>query len=322
MDEAAPLTWLIAKINELLSSGAESTAAAISSTIAPLASVCFGIYILLVTINYMRGAESDPVTDFLVRCMGFAVVIGLGLNADNYANIVIPVVTGFGGDLANAVSGGNATAGTLDQLALFYLKIMADGFDAVGVFEGLTGAYAILVLKCMLILAGLVPFLVACALAIIVANVGSLLVAMVGPLYFAFLLFPATRQYFSAWLNTALSYALIPMMVAVIATLSVSISKQMLTSGGTLKEATFKIVFLASLGNLTLLYVLKTVSALASSLSAGGINAAMPGGIGSAAHAMGHGIRGSAREIKTAHKGYKGIKKAMANRGNSIRKAG
>src|SRR5690349_10749937 len=131
MDQAAPLTWLIGRINELVSSGAESTAAAISSTVAPLASVCFGIYVLLITINYMRGAESDPVMDFMVRCIGFAVVIGLGLNTDTYASVVIPIITGLGGDLANAVSGGTATAGSLDQLALYYLKIMSDGFDAV-----------------------------------------------------------------------------------------------------------------------------------------------------------------------------------------------
>ena len=130
------------------------------------------------------------------------------------------------------------------------------------------------------------------------ANVGSTIVAMVGPIYFCFLLFPATRQYFSAWVNTAFSYALIPLIVAVIATISIGISKAMLSSGagggGTvdLSEVALSSVFLAALGNVVLLFLLKQVSSMASSLSAGGINAGMTnsGAVASTAVAGGKGI--------------------------------
>ncbi|WP_233341870.1 type IV secretion system protein, partial [Xylella fastidiosa] len=118
MDESAPITWLIGEINKIVSSGADAAASTIATTITPLVSICFGIYILLICVNYMRGAETEPVIDFGIRCAGFAVVIGLGLNAANYTSLVIPMVTGIGSDLASAISGGSANAGTLDQLAL------------------------------------------------------------------------------------------------------------------------------------------------------------------------------------------------------------
>jgi len=329
MDQSAPITWLINQINLIVSSGASAAAGAIATSITPLVSICFGIYVMLITINYLRGAETDPVMDFGMRCVGWAVVIGLGLNASNYTSIVIPIVTGLGGDLANAVSGGTVTANSLDQLALTYLQIINDGFTAADGFSGFTyiGTEILVTLKAVIVIFGLVPFLVAATLAIIVANTGSLLVAMVGPLFFAALLFPATRQYFSSWVNTAFSYALIPLFIAVIATISVGLSQQMINQpgGGTLVDASFTSVFLSAIGNLILLFLLKQVSALASSLSAGGINASMPGGIGSAAAGVRNFGRQSFRDAQGAARAYQGLKSAgsaLSNRFNSIRKAG
>ena len=325
MDEAAPITWLIGEINKIVSSGAGATASAIATAVTPLAAVGFGIYIILICINYMRGAETEPVIDFGVRCAGFAVIIGLGLNAANYTSTVIPIVTGVGSDLASTVSGGSASAGTLDQLALHYFKILDAGYESAktGGFPFNAGSLLLYFIKFLCILVGLIPFLVAATLAIIIADVGSVLVAMVGPLFFAFLIFPATRQYFSSWLNTALSYALIPVFVAVIATISVGLSKTMLS------DMTLKAVFLASMGNLTLLFLLKQVSSLASSLSAGGINASMMGSIGTLASAIKASAKGSAKDIKAMQDGYRATKAGgqaarrwAANKFNSIRKAG
>lgn len=317
MDDSAPITWLIGQIDSIVSGGASSTASAIATAVTPLASVCFGIYIILICINYMRGAETEPVIDFGMRIAGFAVIISLGLNAATYTSTVIPIVTGLGSDLASAVSKGSATAGTLDQLALHYLKILDEGYESANapVFPFNVGPLVLYTFKAILILVGLIPFLVAATVTLIIANVGTVLVACVGPLFFAFLIFPATRQYFSAWVNTAISFSLIPIFVAVIAVISIQLSTKMFSSdgGATLDDVSLKAVFLASLGNLVLIYLLKMVGSLASSLSAGGINVGMPGGIGSFARAMRQSGVGSAREIGAAYRGYQ-AGKSMTNR--------
>lgn len=326
MDQAAPITWIIGQINQIVSTGANAAAGAVASAVTPIASVAFGIYVILITVNYMRGAESEPVIDLGMRFAGFAIVIGLGLNISNYTSTVIPIVTGLGSDLANAISNGNATAGALDQLALHYFTILEEGYTQANapMFPANLGPMALYMMKFILIIIGLVPFLVAAALALIVADVGSVIVAMLGPMYFAFLLFPATRQYFSAWVNTALSYALIPLIVAVVATISVSISKIML-GGNQLNETSLMSVFLATVGNLILLFLLNQVSSIASSLSAGGINAGMPGSIGTLASSIRAGGAGTAREVRGAHRlatALKNVKKGPKGGDMEERKPG
>lgn len=331
MDESAPLTWIIGKINDIVAAGADTVATGIANGVAPLASACFGIYVILMTVNYMRGAETEPAIDFMLKMASWALIIGLGLNAANYNAVISPIVTGLGTSLANIVSGGSVTANTLDQLALTYLNIINEGFTAaesIGGLEGF-GVTVLVFFKALIVIVGLVPFLIAATLFIIVANVGSAIIAMVGPLFFACLLFPATRQYFSSWVNTAFSYALIPMIIAVVASISVGLSQAMIPTGMTLDNVPFKTVFLASIGNLILLFFVKQVAAIASSLSAGGINASMPGSVGTWASGIRSGIGKSAKEARAMGKGAAAAwrmggqaKQAIANRFNSIRKAG
>lgn len=323
MDEKAPITWLIAEINKITSSGASATASAIAGVVTPIFAIGLGFYMILVALNYLRGAESEPVMDFGMRMIKMAVVIGLGLNMANYTDTVIPIVTGLGSDLASAVSGGKVSSNSLDELALYYLKILEDGYEAAdGVGETVLFAF-----KATLVIGGLTPFLVLATVLLVIADVGAVMVASVGPLFFGTLLFPATRQYFSAWLNTALSYALIPLLVAVVTVISVGLSKEMLVPGGsTLVDTTFKKVFLAALGNLALLFVLRQVNSMASSLSAGGINAGQPGSLADAARTAGK-LGGLAAKLgfRTARGAYrlgaKGVA-AASNRRNSVRKAG
>ncbi|MDQ1817822.1 type IV secretion system protein [Massilia sp. CCM 9210] len=327
MDEAAPITWLIKEIDAIVSAGASTVSTGLANGIAPIASACFGIYLILMTLNYLRGNETEPVVDFSLKMASWALIIGFGLNAGNYNSTVAPIVTGLGTSLADIVSGGNVTSGALDTLALTYLKIIDEGFakaQEVGGLDGI-GITLLVAMKATIVILGLVPFLVAATLFIITANVGSQIIAMVGPLFFAFLLFPATRQYFSAWLNTAFSYALIPMIIAVVASISVGLSQKMIPAGSTLDGVPFKTVFLAAVGNLVLLFFVKQVASIASSLSAGGINASMPGSIGTLTGGISSGMKGTAKEMKGAHKAWgatKGLRTSIANKFNSIRKAG
>lgn len=300
MDEKAPITWVMSQLEELVSSGLNHTASVISSSITPLVSIGFGIYIFLISLNYLRGAETEPIIDFWMRIASFAIIVGLGMNAENYISTVIPMVTGIGSDIASMISGGNDTAGTLDQLALYYLNILDQSIDQVHAlgFPSNIEAWVLYGMKASCILLGLIPFLVAAAITLIGVNVGSILVAGVGPIFFGFLLFPATRQYFSAWLNTALSHALMPILIAIVTTFSVELSKKMLINdGGTLYATSLKTVYLASIGNLILVSVLWKVSSIATSLSAGGVNVAVRGSIGTLARTIRQVGAGSYREI-------------------------
>jgi type IV secretion system protein VirB6 len=300
MDKTQPITWLIEKINTVFLSQAVNVSSAISTSIMPLLTACFGIYMMLIVFNYMRGAEDNFVGDFMYRVLGFAVVMGIGFSAGSYASIVLPIVTGLGNDLASAVSGGTVTSGALDKLVIFYWDMIGVGMQDVSAY-GLTGiASAVMVLvQIAIVLIGLIPFLVIATVTIITANIGSGLVAMVGPIFFGCLLFPATRQYFSAWVNTAFSYALVPLLVAVLSMVSVGISIEFMGDAPLNDGSSFN-VFFAAVGNLILAALMKNVGSLASSLSAGGINMGSAGGLGSATSSVMSTMRGTNRNIKAA----------------------
>lgn len=313
MDDSAPITWLINQIHTIVAGGAGGVATTITNLIAPLVAACFGIYVLLITINYMRGAESEPVLDFGLRMVSWSLVIGMGLSASTYTKTVMPMVMGIGPDLADAISEGTAGANSLDQLALYYISILNDGYTTANsfTFPFNLGPLFLYFLKAALVIIGLVPFLVVATLTLIVSNVGLVILAMVGPLFFGFLLFPATRQYFSAWLNSVVSYSLLPLFIAVISLLSVNLSQQMLHN---LSDSTFTQVFFASIGNLTLVILVRYIAALASSLSAGGIHIGHVGGIGGVASALRGFGTGTARELRGGYRGLRAGLDAWRNR--------
>jgi type IV secretion system protein VirB6 len=103
--ESAPIQSVIDMVDAAIGGISINAASAISSAITPIVSTCFGIYMILMMVNYMRGASSAPVWDVYLRAAGFAVIIGLGMNMGNYANYVVPMVQHMGNDLAQIVSG-------------------------------------------------------------------------------------------------------------------------------------------------------------------------------------------------------------------------
>lgn len=322
MDAALPVTWLVGRIHDTLLTSATAAAKIIAVELMPLFAIGFIIYMILMTLNYMRGSEDVPVVDFTLRLASWAIIIGFGLNADTYASTVIPIVTGVGADLANAITGGDSTAGAVDQMITSLLKSIGTAtkeLEHLDLFDGAT-AYLMVAFKIVLILIGYIPLLIAAAIAIVIADSGSILVAAVGPIFFGFALFPATRQYFSAWLNTVLSLMLVPIFVAIVALASINIANEILV------DTTFETLFVGVICNLILMVLIKQVSALASSLSAGGINMAMPkGGIGSAASSIRSGAQTTMQAGKGVASGYRGAKnvgRAIANKFNSIRKPG
>jgi type IV secretion system protein VirB6 len=272
----APIQSLISTIDSKLAAVIGTVAGQISNTVTPIVAVCFSIYMILIVINYMRGGTSDPVWDFVLRMAAFSVIIGIGLNMGNYTTYVVPMVQETGNSIAKNITGASAGESQLDQLALTYINVIDKDYQRVNATKNpftKIGEYCVWFIKSALVFMGLIPFLVFATALLIIAKVGSALIAAVGPIFFGCLLFPATRQYFSAWLNSVVSYMLIPVFVAVVAMISIQISSEIFDG-----KMNFIDVVLACIVNLILVMLIKTCSALASSLSAGGINTGFSAG--------------------------------------------
>ncbi|MDR2207471.1 MAG: type IV secretion system protein [Azoarcus sp.] len=290
-DTAKPVASLISIVDTEIANTAISASHGIATVIMPLVAICFGIYIILVVVDMMRGNSSNPVWDVWMRWVAFSIVIGLGLNINNYQNLVIPMIQSLGNDLSSAISGSPSPAAGLDDLVAHYMKIIDTDYDRIqglGFWDGSDNVTQPLLwfFKSLVIYIGLIPFLVAAGVLLIIAKVGTMLVAAVGPIFFACLMFPATRQYFSSWMNSVVSYALLPVLVAIVGLFGIEISKTIFGfNGTTFEDMSFTTCVKASLVNWLLIFLLLTCKALASSLSAGGINPGTVGGGGVASRA-------------------------------------
>lgn len=281
MDLTAPITsivnFILTPFNTIVAMGAT----AISDLVTPVVGAVFILYVLLKMIAMLKGMDESSVIDFGLFLLSFFLVFAMMKNYDNYNTYVVTMVDSIKNGLSSALTGSSLGANSLDELAKYYIGMVDQGQQAIDAMNPLNrvGAQLGFLFKELMILFGLVPFLVAATITITVLEIGLRMVLAIGPLFIAFGLFPNTRQYASAFVNTVFSYVLGITLVSVVALASVGISMQMLSSGGgTLNEASVPAVFYASIGNLILLFLLKQVSSVASSLSAGGINAGMAGG--------------------------------------------
>jgi len=305
LNPEAPISSLISYINTITATALNGVAGTMIETISPLGGYCFGIYILLMMWSYMRGAVDDPFQDFLVKFFSWSLVIGYGLNAATYTGEILPIVTGLGETFLK-MFGAGADATAMDTLAVSTISLVSDGFQALqDKSYGLTDAgtviadYLKLIFMAIILLIGIVPFLVLATVTVIIANTGSQIVGAVAPLFFLALLFPATRQYFSSWLNTVLSYALIPLFVAIISMLAMGATSSILAiqPGQSLVDVNIFMVFFAAFANLVFMFLIQQVSSIASALSSGGINAGMAhGGMSGVAGSIKSSVAGSARE--------------------------
>lgn len=349
LDEA-PISSFITFINDNSALALSGVTGKFITYLAPFGAAVFGIYVILTMWSYMRGSNDDPVQDFLLKMLTWSVVLGYGFNAANYTTHIMPIVTGLGNDIAANVFGGGSGVSGMDVLMLALTKIMGDGWHGADVITdgSLSPAlslsvYVLLIIKITILILGVIPFVVAGVITVVVANIGSQIISAVAPLFFLALLFPATRQYFSSWLNSAISYMLVPVFTSVVFLLGTNIILQILNlppnsvpkdsfwtaqkflNDQTLVTAPFARVILASVSCYVFLFLLKQVSSLASSLSSGGINAGMPsGGLGSIAKGIKGSVAGTSKErdgIRTANKERLAKRHAAQNKKNGVEEA-
>ncbi|OAH42124.1 type IV secretion system protein VirB6 [Sphingobium yanoikuyae] len=179
------------------------------------------IYIILLGFAILRGAVEYPFREFVYRGMKlaalvFAVTTLYGASTGLFAMDGLPRdvaqavggsdVTGLGDFFDQIVRGASATVDKITQIQ--DARTAAAGKNIVGLPNNIveiffTGIYC-LVLMVMAILSAALGFTI-CAFALFALA----LLAAVGPIFVAALLFDSTRAFFFAWLGSAISYLML-----------------------------------------------------------------------------------------------------------------
>lgn len=205
---------LFETISKSLFDGAESIyekGIAFIDALAPICSLAFGVYILLQVFHYHNKGFDEPLLDISKRLVGWLIVIALAFNAHNIKTIG-KIGWNLPDSMASVVMSEKFDGQLMDgqvraiskQVVVFEQKRdEMNGLNPAnwGPYLAITGVlYTVFI--CALLLSGV-------AFAFYVLAKMLLLIALTfAPLFLASLLFPATRQWGTNWIQTILNYSL------------------------------------------------------------------------------------------------------------------
>jgi type IV secretion system protein VirB6 len=182
--------------------------AAIISLISPVIGICFTIYLMLIAAQAMKSnVGTENIMDLFLRCIAWTAIIYFGMNINTYQGFVVPFFNGLGADLSTAMIGSDpGTSGAvLDALANKYITTSAAIYaNASGVGETIAACVNILFL-----LVGGALFLSVAAAYILLAQIALGVLLVIGPIFIALALFPATRKFFDAWVGQCVNYVIL-----------------------------------------------------------------------------------------------------------------
>lgn len=175
--------------------------------IAPLFSIMFGIYLLMVMMSYWSGGGiNDMFVDFIKRVLLYTFLIGLAFNASKYhelANIIYILPDDLAKSFSNTEFTGGALDKIVDEVTEVTNKLDAQQIDLSWTEIGTKLKYIIASYQIQFFMGILLTVMFAYY---ILAKVALAMVLTIGPIFIGFGLFPATRQYAMNWIGQCLNY--------------------------------------------------------------------------------------------------------------------
>lgn len=195
---------------------------ALIEKIAPLFSMGFGIYVLLLVFYYYGRGLDESVLDLSKRLLGWFIVIALAFNASMYSSLAVSLY----GLPEELISWFNETELNVAMLSSGVKSIQ----DMVAALDNLLAGkdwyyiqlqITVFTAKVIVSICGLI-LLIFAYFFYLIAKLSLALTLMIGPLFIGALLFPSSRQYGMNWIGQVLNYSLACLLYAVISVLQMS----------------------------------------------------------------------------------------------------
>lgn len=232
----------------------------------PLLLSGFTVYLLFLFWSYWNSQLEESISDLGKKTLAWIVILGFSLNISTYNEYVVPVVMGFGDFLSHKFSGSDTTInGNLDDMLFQIIGGIQKTLDEA---KGVSGTIVALITIVLVSVASIV-FLIISAGYILLAKVFLSLLVVIGPIFISLALFPATRQYFSSWLNAVLNYTILTFCIQVLMALFLGFMQSVVGEGYIDLMRGFNIVVGAGI----FFVILLKLPDFATSVSNGGISA-------------------------------------------------
>jgi type IV secretion system protein VirB6 len=248
----------------------------IMSMISPVLLSGFTVYVIFVTWSYFGSTIEQTMFDLLKRIAAWGVIISFSINVGGYNSSIVPLVMGLGEGLAQAFTGASANAGALDSLVnlLFEMtKANSEAADAVTGIEGVSEKLSVFFYNIIIIIIFGI-FLIIAAAYIVLAKVFLSILVVLGPLFISLALFPATRQFFSAWVNQVVNYNLYFLLINIVGAIFISYMNATFDQTTLLSDAgVIHLIFVCLFFAVILLKLPEMASGLAGGIAANGFGA-------------------------------------------------
>lgn len=207
--------WLNGQLAGYIGANAATVAAAIE----PAAVALGAIYVIVWGYLHWKGAIEEPLVEGVRRILVLGVILGVGLQLWAYNEVIVDTFFTAPSELAAAVLGAPSAIGVIDGVwadgNLVAQSLLAQG----GVLSGDVSYYFAALVVYLLV--GLTCVYGAFLIALSLIAVAVLLA--LGPLFIVLTLFATTRRFFDAWVGQLANYALIGILVALVASLLLTV---------------------------------------------------------------------------------------------------
>lgn len=176
----------------------------------PLILTGFTIYVIFIAMSYIQGSNLESTMfDLIKRIVAWGAIVTFSLNISAYNSTVVPMVMGLGDGLAKAFSHSSGSIGSeLDTIISTVLKAYETTYAELDPSITNIGLTIETIFLTGLLIVATVLFSTIAFAYILVAKLMCALLAIVGPVFISLALFPATRQFFSSWLNQVVTSGL------------------------------------------------------------------------------------------------------------------
>ena len=206
-------------LNTQLAGYIGANAAVVAAAIEPATVALGAIYVIVWGYLHWKGAIEEPLVEGVRRIVVLAVVLGVGLQLWAYNEVIVDTFFGAPAELAAAVLGAPSAVGVIDEVwadgNLVAQSLLAHG----GVLSGDVSYYFAALVVYLLV--GLTCVYGAFLIALSLIAVAVLLA--LGPVFIVLTLFATTRRFFDAWVGQLANYALIGILVALVASLLLTV---------------------------------------------------------------------------------------------------
>lgn len=299
--------WLFDSTDGLLTNYATDTSTRIIHTIAPVAVILFGIFVLLWAFAHFRNTIDEPVTDGAMRLIKVAIILGIALNITNYGNYVVDFVVDTPMALASSAAptanyDNSSTIGrVLDNALNKGFKVGQKAWNQ----GGITAPGPVIIAIVIWISFALI--LLFAAMLIMLSKVALVVLLAVGPIFIMLMLFQATQRFFEVWLGQVVNFMVTILLAVMVTSLLMTLVDAFVTrlnadSAASTGKVLLETVVMGGIGVLVLRQVPGIASAIAGGIAIstmGAFGASMKGTKGVGDTLTGKATRDAARHQRT-----------------------